>query len=102
MSRPCTTADLFEPLLHAGCGGVIHKGTDRWSCRGCAHPGWYAHKVRRMTNALLAERFEITIEHDHRTQVLVWKDDPVTRSRYTALVPAHEAHKHERWSHGKV
>lgn len=93
--RPATPDDLFSVYLHHNaCGGRVAAGMNGYTCLKVGCPAAWGHgTIQRLNGAELAARFHVREPRADSDGVLVWKT--VERERFTATVPAAEAHLHE-------
>jgi hypothetical protein len=93
------TVASYQSHYHRDCGGFIkHISWDQYrTCTKCA-VRWRDTTFERFTDQDLADRFYLEPPRGvEKVEVLVWKADPVTGRRYTALVPPAEAGGHDRF-----
>lgn len=97
-SRPLIREDLLSSFVkHNDCGGLIEPDFFYGACVGfeCAkcRGKWKRTVVDRFTLRDLQDRFHVyEPASPGSTEVLVWRVDPVTKTRHMATVTLREAH----------
>lgn len=96
--RPAKWTDLTAGSAYHSCGGHVRRSgyhAPEYQCADCSQ-GWSGPTINGMTAAEIAERFFVPIDPSAETWVLIYDIEPLTKRRFTRLVPAAEAHGKER------
>lgn len=82
-------------LYHNKCGKPISDNWRGYTCEGSCRDFWNHRVMDSFDDDAMATRFHTRAEPDTDLYAIVWVTEG--KNRFTRLVPASEAHKHERF-----